>query len=149
MTYNSNTSQFLKFILFADDTNLFISAKTIIELESVFNAELRLLSMWFKVNKLSLNTDKTSYILFSKRITSVANNIDFTLLIDSMPIKRVDHCKFLGVYLDQNLNWKKHIGEIASKISQSIGIISKQKHKLPKHILYTFILPYINYCNSV
>jgi len=147
----TNTSEFLKFILFADDTNLFYSAKTVVELESVLNDELKLLSVWFKANKLSLNTEKTSYIIFNKNVSSCANSTHFSLLIDSASIKRVDYCKFLGVYLDQNLNWKKHIQEITSKITKTIGIISKLKHKLPTRILYslhnTMVLPYINYCN--
>ena len=48
-------SKFLKFILFADDTNIFFSDKSIDYCFEIFNNELINLSEWFKANKLSLN----------------------------------------------------------------------------------------------
>ena len=59
-----NSSNFLRFILFADDTNLFYSANSLKDLEETINTELTHLSEWFKSNRLSLNIDKTCYILF-------------------------------------------------------------------------------------
>ena len=56
----------LKFILFADDTNLFFSHKNLRTLFSKMNAELSKINKWFKANKLSLNVTKTKYIIFSK-----------------------------------------------------------------------------------
>jgi len=54
------SSSVLKFILFADDTNLFYSSKSISDLQHVLNHEMAALSEWFKANRLSLNIDKTS-----------------------------------------------------------------------------------------
>ena len=58
--------------------------------------------------------------------------------------------KFLGVVLSSNLKWHKHIEVILTKISKSIGIISKTRHLLPIHLtrmLYlTMVEPYLNYC---
>ena len=50
--------------MFADDTNLFFSHKNIKELFHTFNSELKKVSEWFNAKKLSLNKDKTKYILF-------------------------------------------------------------------------------------
>jgi len=50
--------------LFADDRNLFYSSKSISDLQHVLNQEMAALSEWFKANRLSLNIDQTSYILF-------------------------------------------------------------------------------------
>jgi len=51
------------------------------------------------------------------------------------------------------MTWKTHIEEITSKMSKSIGIISRTKHILPKYVLhtlyYTMIFPYLHYCNIV
>ena len=47
--------------------------------------------------------------------------------IDSQSIKRVKHTKVLGVKIDQNLNWEKHIDFIASKVSSGIRTIRKLK----------------------
>ena len=62
-----NVSTLLKPILFADDTNLFYSGKDIDELCSVVSIELDKLCLWFQVNKLSLNTSKTNFMIFTNR----------------------------------------------------------------------------------
>ena len=56
-------STILKFILFADDTNLFYSKKCMIDLMSTVNLELAKLSEWFRTNKLYLNVEKTNFLL--------------------------------------------------------------------------------------
>ena len=53
-------------ILFADDTNLFSSGKEIKTLETNINSEISDISIWLKVNKLSLNVKKTHYMIFRK-----------------------------------------------------------------------------------
>ena len=71
-------------------------------------AELSHLNDWFCTNKLSLNTDKTKYVLFHK-----AKNTDnlplvlLDLLINDVKIKRGNSLKFLGVMIDENLTWMK------------------------------------------
>jgi len=69
------------------------------------NSELCKLSDWFKVNKLSLNVKKTNYILFGRKFLtpSGAHNV----FIDGQQIDRVQCTKFLGVFIDEKLNWKK------------------------------------------
>ena len=62
-----NVSTLLKPILFADDTNLFYSGKDIDELCSVVSIELDKLCIWFQVNKLSLNTSKTNFMIIHKQ----------------------------------------------------------------------------------
>ena len=147
------SSSVLKFILFADDTNLFYSSKSISDLQHVLNHEMAALSDWFKANKLSLNIDKTSYILFCANNARRIPEPSFELYIESIKVKRVESCKFLGVYLDEKMTWKTHIDQITSKMSKSIGIISRTKHILPKYVLhtlyYTMIFPYLHYCNIV
>ena len=60
------TSEFLKHIMFADDTNLFCKSKTVKTLFLKANIELQKISEWFQANKLSLNEDKTKFTLFQK-----------------------------------------------------------------------------------
>ena len=58
--------------------------------------------------------------------------------------------KFLGVIIDNKLNWSYHILYIKNKISKSIGIINKTRTFLDKNTLrnlyFTFIYPYLIYC---
>ena len=54
-----NVSNFVKFILFADDTNMFYSNSDIADLVQLTNIELEKLRVWFAVNRLFLNISKT------------------------------------------------------------------------------------------
>ena len=76
-----NISKVLNFYLFADDTNISYESYSLQELEKVINKELNKLNLWLNVNRLSLNIDKTNYIIFhpcnkpiKKRITIKINN---------------------------------------------------------------------------
>ena len=85
-----NVSKLLKFILFADDTNIFYEDVSVLKLQNTLNNELCKLNNWFMVNRLSLNAKKTSYIIFSNK--TVCNNVILT--INNEPISKVDVMKF-------------------------------------------------------
>ena len=81
----------LQFILFADDTNLFISNLNIDVLMEIVNIELIKLTEWFRANKLSLKAQKTNYIFFGHKKRGNKKNI----IIDGKPITQVEFVKFL------------------------------------------------------
>ena len=117
------------------------------------NKELENVSAWFKSNKLSLNVDKTKWLLFhplSER-QSLPQTLP-NLLIENIHIKREYVTKFLGVFIDKNLSWKQHIDIVSSKISKSIGILYKSRDVLSKQCLkqlyFSFIHNYVNYANT-
>ena len=146
-----NCSKILHFIIFADDTNLFLSNSQADKLINIMNTELLHLSNWFKSNKLSLNIDKTHFIDFSNRRK---NNLSaLPLSIDGVKISQVDHIKFLGVVVDDKLNWSKHIDFIKLKISKSIGILYKARKAFSINIMinlyYSIIYPHLTYCNII
>ena len=143
-----NISAQLKFVLFADDTNVFISHESKKQMETILNSELENLDIWFKTNKLSLNTEKTNFIVFQKK-SDLFPNENIRLYIDNVQINRIHNTKFLGVVLDSKLTWNKHITEIENKISKNIGVISRARNILHTKELQTLycslILPYLNY----
>ena len=98
-----NVSTLLKPILFADDTNLFYSGKDIKELCSVVSTELDKLCKWFQVNKLSLNTSKTNFMVF----TNKSCNDTYSVCMNGLNLSRVFVTKFFGVHMDSKLDWKK------------------------------------------
>jgi hypothetical protein len=147
-----NASSLLHFVLFADDSNVFISHSSYSELFKILNKELILVSDWFKANRLSLNLNKTNYILFSSHRKSTPQEKG-NVMIDSIDIPQVTSVKFLGVYLDQHVTWNTHIEQISRKIAKNIGILSRISYQLPSNILltlyYSMIYPYLAYCNMI
>ena len=84
--------------LFADETNLTLSSKTLTELKLALTpAELNNLSCWLKANKLSLNAAKTELMIIVSRQRLSAQCDDVEIRIDDQIIKRVDHTKSLGL----------------------------------------------------
>ena len=81
------------------------------------------------------------------------NNQDTSITVDNHVIERVEKTKFLGVFIDQKMNWSEHINYTAGKVSRNIGIILKARKFVTKKSLlglyYTFIYPYLNYCCTV
>ena len=139
------SSNSLSFILFADDTNLFFSHKNPNVLVDKINAELLNILQWIQANKLSLNLQKTNYMLFSNSLDSLPSDIIF----DNTPLKHVPLTKFLGITVDDKLSWKPHIDNICKIISRNIGVINRLKLYLPQSSLFmlysSLILPYLNY----
>ena len=145
-----NASNLLFSILFADDTNVFVTGKNINCLVDTMNKELQYLYEWMCINKLSLNIKKTKFMLFSPR-KSV--RIEEDILINGIIVERVECFKFLGVFIDSHLKWKEHIHHLKSKIANGLGIINKAKRLLSDATLltlyYSFIYPYFLYCIDV
>ena len=61
------SSTLAQFIMFADDTNLFFKNVSLSKLFENVNDELKKISLWFKLNKLSLNIKKNNFILFGQK----------------------------------------------------------------------------------
>ena len=136
--------------LFADDTNLFVHGNDVSNMVNILNDELQAITHWLKVNKLSLNVKKTHYMIFT---TKKHMPTTLAIFMDGYAIDRVKHTKFLGVYIDEKLNWKQHISYLSRKISRGIGIVTKTRRVLNSNALktlyYSFIYPYFIYCNQV
>ena len=93
-------------VLFADDTNLFISGHDIETLCNKINEDLEKIKEWLSANKLSLNVMKTHHMVFTSRNKSVS---DIDIRINNLSIERVYVTKILGILIDSQLNWKHHI----------------------------------------
>ena len=94
-----NVSNLLKFVLFADDTNIFCSSTSLHDLQDTINRELDKLFVWFSVNRLSLNLGKTNYMLFRSR----PPDNELALQIYNVVLPRVAAIQFLGIIIDDKL----------------------------------------------
>lgn len=139
----------LQCILFADDTSLYGSGKDLELLLNSVETEHKILKKWFEVNKLSVNLHKTKYIVFGNKVV----NKLCRLKIGEIEIERVYVIKFLGINIDDKLNWKVHINILKTKISKRIAILCKIKTSVNKNTLYilynSLILPYLSYCVEI
>jgi hypothetical protein len=143
-----NFSSKLTSILFADDSNLFSDSSNLPDLQSKINEEMPKLVEWLKANRLSLNIGKTHLMIFSPK-KHINPNIE--ICINGRVLDIVTKTKFLGLILDNKLNWKAHALYLSSKISKSIGILSLARKFLNQKTLlqlyYSFIYPYLLYSN--
>ena len=135
----------LSFILFAVDSNVFFSHDNPNTLVNTVNYELEKLTEWIRANKLSLNLQKTKYMLSSNTLEALPLNI----ILDDTPLESVPEIKFLGITVDNKLSWKPHIASTCNTISRNIGVINRLKSHIPSSSLLTLysslILPYLNY----
>ena len=145
-----DVSKFFMPILLADDTNLFCTGPNLKYIVYQINQEIRMIYLWVKANKSSLNIDKTYFMLFTPK--RFPRNMD-DIIIDGKQIIEVSETKFLGVIIDNNLNWKPHITYINKKVAKSIGIILKARKVFNNETLstlyFTLVYPYLNYCIHV
>ena len=101
---------------FADDTNLLFSHKNTEIIRKTMNNELKLLFDWLCANRLSLNVDKTEFIIFRPPRTKLDNRI----LLNLNSIHESRKIKYLGLIMADRLTWKFHISELCKKIGRSV-----------------------------
>ena len=134
--------------LFADDTNLFIYDQCIKTLEVRANKYLKNMENWFISNKVNLNVDKTCYMMFSANKLKPVNDL-LNLYINGKAISKVNNCKYLGIFIDDRLNWGAHIEYVHKKIIKFTCLFYKVRKMLPFHCLtkmyYSFVHPHILY----
>ena len=146
-------------ILYADDTNMVaplcsfspdMALKNITtkQLSCNINKELNQIQDWLLVNKLTLNVDKTKFMIFHNRQRKVEGLIP-KLKINCKEIERVSTFNFLGLTIDENVNWHAHTLKIANRISRTLGIMNRIKNFVPAHVLRiiynSLILPHLQY----
>ena len=144
-----NCSNILKFSLFADDSTASHSDSDLNTTLNTIKEEFTKVLEWLSTNKLIINLQKTHLMLFTNkaRPASISLNINDNLITEQT------ETKFLGVMVDNQLNWKAHIKHISNKISKSVAILRLLRYIFPKDILKTLYLtltyPYFNYCNLI
>ena len=129
---------------------MFIEGTHYDKLIDILNEELEKIDVWLKANKLTINIKKTHFMIFHRtRIKHKSR--DVTIRGNSLTCTH--NTKFLGVIIDDKLNWSDHILYIKNKISKSIGIILKTRSFLNestlRNLYFTFIYPYLIYCVEI
>ena len=136
---------------FADDTNMLYIDKSLKKISKNVNYDLRGLTDWLNSNLISLNVDKTEFIIFKsprKKIDSeVKIKLNGKILFPSTCIK------YLGVLIDENLSWKPHIDELCKKLNRSNSMLCKLRYYVDKPTLrslyFSIFSSHLNYCCQI
>jgi hypothetical protein len=138
-----------EFVLFADDTNIFVSAKTRKLAYECANSVLEAVSNYMKANKLHINQAKCCYMYFNPNKKCVPYNEELTLTINNNDIELVHETKFLGVIIDDKLSWTPHIQKLTKKLKCHIGCINRIKNNIPsglhKQLYHTLFESHLTY----
>ena len=142
----SNIIKHSRVTLYADDTVLYSKSKNLVTANKNMQKDLNALENWCLENKIFINTMKTKFMLFgSKPTLAKAKELDVKLTVNGQPIARVHNYCYLGVYLDEPLNYESHarltINRVKLKIIQLKRMRSFLNKKAAILIYKNMILP--------
>ena len=134
--------------LFADDICLIVKGLNPEQSQIKINSELQNLHQWCCVNKLSINPSKTNIIVIPLKQTN-ATISHLHLSSNGSAINIVDSAKYLGVVIDNELNFKQQFKIMEGKVALSVGILSKLKHFFSQNIMLqlycALVHPFLSY----
>ena len=134
--------------LFADDACFNLGHENPLTLQCHVNGELEKISAWFRENRLSLNVEKTNFIVIHRRNKPIKLHIK----LNGVQLSENDQVKYLGVTIDQKLNWKPQIRNCTSKLSKCLWAITKLRPytntSTLKLVYFSLAYPYLQYCIS-
>lgn len=120
--------------LFADDTCLFCTGDNYTELNAKCNQALIDCNNWLQCNRLTLNAQKTHFVDFSNNSNN-SNIIE--LKLGQHVIEKKSYTKYLGLTLQNDLRWDKHIKNVINKLNSQIPFYYQLKEILPKNKILT------------
>ena len=154
LIYINDLNQAIKFCKvhhFADDTNLLHFSKSITKLNKYVNLDMKNLTVWLNANKISVNVQKTELVIFKHQRKKIDREVKIEL--SRKRFYPTDSVKYLGVRIDENLNWKHHVSDIAIKLNRANALLFKIRNfvnvKTLKTIYYAIFDSHINYANVI
>ena len=107
----------------ADDTNLLHFSKLVNKLNKYINLDMKNLTDWLNANKISRNIKKTELVIFKHKKKKLECPIKIKL--SKKRLHPSNLVKYLDVKIDENLNWKEHIHDIATKPNRANALLFK------------------------
>ena len=132
---------------FADDTCLLNIKDSIKKINKVVNKDLKFLIQWLHANKISLNVAKTEVIIFRRKKKQL--DFDLNLKICGKKLQASSYVKYLGIYLDQYLDWSPHANHLSDKLIKTNAMLCKLCHYVNeatiKSIYYVVFHSHLSY----
>ena len=114
-------------LLFADDTTIYMAHRNLRYLKWYVEEDMKRFITWFKANKLTLNLGKTVCVLFQKNGQRQTIMLD----LDNIQIRNVKEVKFLGMWLDDYLNWCTHVQKLILKLTRNLNLLKYSQKMMP------------------
>ena len=118
-------------VLFADDAVFYISAESIDQCSRLMTEFIEMLDDWLKINLLKANVSKTKLMLFSPAPVNLKPDIVFGGVL----LEWVTYYKYLGMIIDERLNYREQVNLICRKIACGRGVIYSLSKTLPQKAL--------------
>ena len=135
--------------LYADDATIYFSHKNPQEVKEVLERELEAIAVWIEQNKLRMNAAKTQLMVLNRRRRQKEVE-EFTVQHRGECIRSKHEVRYLGVVVDEDLKWKKHIQEVRKKCFIGLSQMRRISQFLPLHsrksLYNALVLPHIDYC---
>ncbi|XP_044766799.1 uncharacterized protein LOC123322832 [Coccinella septempunctata] len=122
---------------YVDDTNILVSGKTLSEVTEEAGASLSGICSWFNRNELALNASKTNIMVFRTKNSRI--NLGDSINLNGEEMKPVPETRFLGVHIDEFLDWNNHVektGLRLSSIGYGIRVVSRYMDEKTLKILH-------------
>lgn len=156
-----NSSDQGEFVMFADDTNIFISCETEKAAYECANNVLKNIQEYMLDNMLHINATKSCFMYFKpnicndERLTSARTreySSKYSITLCGQKLKCVKAVKFLGVIIDEDLSWDAHIDHLANTLNSSIVIIKRIRKFIPcgeyRKLYDALFASHLTYCIS-
>lgn len=136
--------------LFADDTAVAVPHRNAEWAIATMNNELSNVYDWLCGNKLKLNIMKTKYMIIGNKNTS---GLHGSIYINNEQIERVSEVKYLGIVIDEKLNFSRNCEYIEKKVAKKIGFMKRSCKFLMREykvtVYRTIVEPHFTYCASI
>ena len=154
------SSNYGEFVLFADDTNIFVSGKTADEAYRKANLLLEQVNSYMLLNQLHINVTKSCFIHFKPNLSRAQQtcararpfNRNHSLFLNDVKLEKVQSTKFLGVVIDERMSWEPHLENLATKLNSCIVTIKRIRNCVPKSeymkLYNALFMPHLTYCIS-
>ena len=143
-----------KVSLYADDTVIYISHSDYMTAVHLIQNDLAGVHAWCDSNKLTINCKKTKFCLYGMRsIIRIGKMLDIKLSLNNQILEQVCSYKYLGLILDEHLNYNKHIKEMNKLVAHKLYLMSKIRKYITEtaciNIFKTMVLSLIEYCDII
>ena len=112
--------------MYADDHELYSARQTVKEVEDTLNKEGEIISKWYESNLLKGNYEK--YQIMSTVPKDKTKDLEITM--SNVKIKFGSDLRLLGLTIDQNLDFSKHVSEVCKRAGRKVGVITRLRNIL-------------------